>query len=77
MRSELVYSAALKIENRFLLSTMVMRAVQKLHYTSTRTEDTINRVFTDVADGRYTDVKMPEIAPPPAIEALLLTALAG
>ncbi len=31
MRSKLVYSAGLKIENRFLLSATVMRAVRKLH----------------------------------------------
>jgi hypothetical protein len=43
MRSELVYSAGLKIENRFLLSATVMRAVRKLHVSSGRTEDTVNR----------------------------------
>ena len=43
MRSNLVYSAGLKIENRFLLATVVMRAVRKLHIDSTRTEDTTNR----------------------------------
>ena len=68
MRSKLVYSAGLKIENRFLLSATVMRAVRKLHVSSSRTEDTLNRVFADVAEGRYIDVKLPEIAPPPAIE---------
>jgi hypothetical protein len=74
MRSKLVYSAGLKIENRFLLSATVMRAVRKLHVSSCRTEDTLNRVFTDVAEGRYIDVKMPEIAPPPAIDELLVVA---
>lgn len=71
MRSELVYSAGLKIENRFLLSATVMRAARKLHYNSSRTEDTLNRVFSEVAEGRYTDVKLPEIAPPPPIEELV------
>ena len=75
MRSKLVYSAGLKVQNRFLLSAMVMRAVRKLHVSSTRTEDTLNRVFTDVAEGRYIDVDLPEIAPPPAIEALLVSPL--
>jgi hypothetical protein len=74
MRSKLVYSAGLKIENRFLLSATVMRAVRKLHVSSSRTEDTLNRVFSDVAEGRYIDVKMPEIAPPPVIDALLVVA---
>lgn len=77
MRSDLVYSAALKIENRFLLSATVMRSVRKLHLNSTRTEDTINRVFSDVAVGRFTDVELPEIVPPPAIDALMVTALAS
>ena len=74
MRSKLVYSAGLKIENRFLLSATVMRAVRKLHVSSHRTEDTLNRVFADVAEGRYIDVTMPEIAPPPAIDELLVVA---
>jgi hypothetical protein len=75
MRSTLVYSAGLKIENRFLLSAMVMRAVRMLHVNSTRTEDTLNRVFADVAQGRYTDIKLPEIAPPPTIDALAVSPL--
>ena len=75
MRSELVYSAGLKIENRFLLSAMVMRAVRMLHVSSGRTEDTLNRVFAKVAVGRYADVGLPEITPPPPIDALLLTPL--
>lgn len=77
MRSELVYSAVLRIENRFLLSATVMRAVQKLHFSSTRTEDTINRVFSEVADGRYTDVELPEVVPPPAIDLLMVSTLAS
>ena len=75
LRSELVYLAVLKIENRFLLSATVMRAVRKLHINSSRTEDTLNRVFADVAEGRYVDVELPPVAPPPAIEALVITPL--
>ena len=73
MRSDLVYSAGLKIENRFLLATTVMRAVRKLHINSTRTEDTANHVFADVAKGRYADSELPEIIPPPTIDVLLIT----
>ncbi len=73
MRSELVYSAVLKIENRFLLSAMVMRAVRMLHVNSSRTEDTLNRVFAEVAEGRFTDVELPEIVPPPPIDDLVAT----
>lgn len=72
MRSELVYLAGLKIENRFLLSTTVMRVARMLHVNSSRTEDTLNRVFTDVAEGRFIDVKLPEISPPPVIEELVV-----
>ena len=72
MRSELVYLAGLKIDNRFLLSSTVMRAARMLHVNSTRTEDTLNRVFSDVAEGRYIDVDLPEIAPPPTIETLVI-----
>jgi hypothetical protein len=73
MRSDLVYQAGLKIENRFLLATTVMQAVRKLHLNSTRTEDTANQVFADVANGRYAHGALPEIAPPPAIDVLLIT----
>jgi hypothetical protein len=72
MRSELVYLAGLKIENRFLLSTTVMRVARQLHANSGRTEDTLNRVFTDVAHGRFVDVKLPEITPPPPIDELVI-----
>ena len=73
MRSELVYSAGLRIENRFLLATTVIRAVRKLHVNSTRTEDTTNSVLAEVAEGRYLEMKLPEIAPLPPIEPLLVT----
>jgi hypothetical protein len=72
MRSELVYLAGLKIENRFLLSTTVIHAVRMLHINSSRTEDTVNRVFAEVAQGRYVDVKLPEIAPLPTIDVLVV-----
>jgi hypothetical protein len=72
MRSELVYEAGLKIENRFLLAATVMRTVKKLHVNSTRTEDTVNRVFAEVAKGTRIHAELPEITPPPPIDDLLL-----
>jgi len=72
MRSELVYKAALKIENHFLLATTIMQAVRKLHINSTRTEDTSNRAFIDVAAGLYLNGALPEIVPPPVIDTLLI-----
>ena len=72
MRSELVHSAGLQIENRFLLATIVMRAVRRLHVQSTRTEETANKVLVDVASGLYAPTHLPEPVPPPAIEPLLI-----
>ena len=72
MRNQLVYSAGHKIENRFLLSATVMRAVRMFHVNSRRTEDTVNRVFAEVADGRFRDVALPEIVPPPVIDELVV-----
>jgi len=73
MRSELVYSAGLQIGNRFLLSCIAMQAVRKLHVAATRTEDTINNVFTEVANGRPLIHKLPEIVPAPTMDDLLIT----
>ena len=72
VRSELVYGAALKIENRFLLAATAMRAVRKLHLTSTRTEDTVNRVLAEVANGTPAHGELPEIVSPPPIDLLLI-----
>src|SRR3974377_1651226 len=72
MRSELVYEAGLKIENRFLLATTAMQATRKLHKSSTRTEDTVNRVLAEVAKGQYAHGDLPEVAPPPAVGMLLI-----
>jgi hypothetical protein len=73
MRSDLVYSAGLQIENRFLLAITVMRAVRKLHINSTRTEDTTNKILAEVAEGRFLHGDLPAVVPPPAIEALMIT----
>jgi hypothetical protein len=73
IRSQLVYEAELKIENRFLLATTAMQATRKLHVSSTRTEDTVNRVLVEVANGTPAHGKLPEITPPPAIDALMLS----
>lgn len=73
MRSELVYSAGNQISNRFMLSTVAMNAVRKLHINSTRVEDTTNAVFTELANGNFVQVTAPEIKAPPAIDPLLLS----
>ena len=76
MRSQLVFEAGLKIENRFLLATTAMQATRKLHISSTRTEDTVNRVFAEVANGRPVHGSLPEVTPPRAIDGLLITPVA-
>lgn len=72
MRSELVHSAGHQIENRFLLATTVMRAVRKLHINSTRTEDSTNNVLAEVANGRYCQIELPPVVPPPSLGMLLI-----
>ena len=77
MRSDLVHAAGYRIENRFLLATTTMKAVRKLHVASTRTEDTINNVFVEVAHSQRQIVgELPEIVPPPPIDELLITSAA-
>ena len=71
MRSELVYEAGQQIENRFLLATTTMQATRKLHISSTRTEDTLNRVLGEVAKGSYSQKNLPEVPPPAAIDVLV------
>jgi len=74
LRSSLVFDAGVKIENRFLLASTVMRATKKLHIPSTRTEDTINLVFANVAEGKPVHAPLPAIAPPAVIDELITTA---
>ncbi|KAA6455969.1 DNA-directed RNA polymerase subunit omega [Acidobacteria bacterium AB60] len=71
MRSELVYQAGLRIENRFLLATTTMRATRRLHVSATRTEDTVNKVLEEVAKGTPLHGELPEVAPPPTIDVLV------
>ncbi|HLH33644.1 MAG TPA: hypothetical protein VKX41_03155 [Alloacidobacterium sp.] len=73
MRSELVYSAAEKVENRFLLATLTIRAVRRLHIVSTRTEDTANNVLGELARGNFLEIKTPDLKPIPPIEILSIT----
>ena len=65
MRSQLVYDADHRIENRFLLAAVAMRAARKLLLSSTRTEDTVNTVLVKVAKSRCAHGALPQIAPSP------------
>ena len=72
MRSELIFAAGIQVENRFLLAATVMQVVRKFHVDSTRTEDTINKVLYDVGNNPQFSVMLPEVAPAPAIDELLI-----
>lgn len=72
MRSDLVYAAGLQVENRFLLASTVMHVVRRFHVVATRTEDTINNVFTEVAKNPRFIGRLPEITPPPPIDEVLI-----
>ncbi len=72
MRSQLIYSAGKQISNRFLLSTVAMNAVRKLHVNSTRIEDTTNQVFSEMGNGNYVEVTMPEVKSAAVMDDLLM-----
>lgn len=72
MRSNLIFAAEIQIENRFLLSATVMQVVRRFHVNSKRTEDTINKVLTDVANKHQFIGRLPQVMPPPAIDELLV-----
>ena len=72
MRSQLVFDAELKMQNRFLLASAMMKATRTLHANSTRTEDTVNKVWTVVANGTRMHGRLPKVTLPPAIDALLI-----
>lgn len=77
MRSQLIYSAGIQVTNRFLLSTIAMGAVRRLHVNSTRVEDTTNQIFNEVANGNYLRVTMPVIKAAPSIDPLLIPVAIG
>jgi hypothetical protein len=45
MRSELVFGAAVKVSNRYLLTSVASKATRILHRPYTRLEDTSNDAF--------------------------------
>jgi hypothetical protein len=53
-----------------------MRAAKRLHVSSTRTEDTVNRVLTEVANGTRVHGDLPEVPSPDPIDLLLITSIA-
>ena len=68
MRSDLVFEAESQVANRFLLASIAMRVARKLHISATATEHTVNQVLSDIANGHFTDAKLPPVATLPAME---------
>jgi hypothetical protein len=65
LRSEIVFEAALKVPNRYSLCLAAARATRRLHVPSTRTQDTMNQVLSDISSGRYGSViETPEVRSP-------------
>ena len=73
MRSQLVYAANVQMPNRYLMAMVAMLAVRKLHIASTRTQDTANHVFAELAAGRALDVTMPELKPLAPLDPVLVS----
>jgi len=73
MEPHLVFAAGKKINHEFLLATIAMKAVKKMHCPGLRTEETANRVFAIVAKGQPMDMpaKLPaaEVVAPSVPEA--------
>ena len=51
--------------------------VRRLHVNSTRVEDTTNQILSEVGNGNYIQVKMPEIKAAPPIDPLLIPVAVG
>ncbi len=58
MQSHLVFSAEKKVSHEFLLASMAIKAVHRMHRPGVRTEDTMGRVFAILAKGN-------PVEPPP------------
>ena len=70
MRSEKVYRALSHIPNRFRLCQATARATKRLHIPSTRTEDTMNSVLSEISNGKLGDVieSRAQAAPLPTVD---------
>jgi hypothetical protein len=51
MRSELVFVAAARVDNRFLLCRMAGAAVRTMHHSTLPVHETINKVLTAIGSG--------------------------
>jgi len=74
MRSEKVYRALSHIPNRFRLCQATARATKRLHIPSTRTEDTMNSVLSEISNGKLGDVieSRAQAAPLPTVDIFAL-----
>jgi len=72
MRSEKVYRALSHIPNRFRLCQATARATKRMHIPSTRTQDTMNAVLSEISSGTFGEVieARGPATPPPAMDIL-------
>ena len=76
MRSELVFVAAARVENRFLLCRMAGAAVRTMHYSTLSVHETINKVLLSIGSGAVSQaspggrVMAPVLPPGPASHAI-------
>lgn len=56
MDTRLVFAAERRIGHEFLLATLAMKAVYKMHRPGTRIEETMSEVFGILSQGRPVDL---------------------
>jgi hypothetical protein len=56
MVPHLLFAAEKKVKDEFLLASIAMKAVKKMHEPGTRTEETASRVFEIVAKGHSVEI---------------------
>jgi len=62
MQNHLVFSAEKKVNHEFLLATIAIKAIHRLHRPGERTEVTAARVFYILSKGEPIDLPYPEAA---------------
>jgi len=56
MHSHLVFMAENRVAHEFLLASMAIKAVHRMHKPGERTEDTMSQVFSILANGKSVEL---------------------
>lgn len=56
MQTHLMFAAEKKVDHEFLLASIAMKAVRRMHRDGERTQDTALRVFSILAHGEPVDL---------------------